>query len=156
MILNILFPSLSSKLNAISSIPLNSFSSSLDILNFIKAVIESGLTADIERGVVFVLGSSGVGKTSLVNTLKGFINNPHETPIPFLSGEHPELLETEILEVYDEISLQQDRELSVVLTKKGKGAGTIRLVDEDEEQSRAGFRAKKMNLKLVDLGGHQE
>ena len=156
MILNILFPSLSSKLNAISSIPLNSFSSSLDILNFIKAVIESGLTADIERGVVFVLGSSGVGKTSLVNTLKGFINNPYETPIPFLSGEHPELLETEILEVYDEISLQQDRELSVVLTKKGKGAGTIRLVDEDEEQNRAGIRAKKMNLKLVDLGGHQE
>ena len=156
MILNILFPSLASKLKAFSPIPLNSFRTSLNILNFIKAVIKSGLTADVERGVVFVLGSSGVGKTSFVNTLKEFIDNPDKTPIPFLSGEHPDLLETEILEVYDEISLQQDRELSVVLTKKEKGASNIRLVDEDEEHNHTGARTKKLNLKLVDLGGHQE
>ena len=120
MILNILLPSMASKLKvkAFSPIPLKSFRTSLNILDFIKAVIKSGLTADIERGVVFVLGSSGVGKTSFVNTLKGFIDNPNKTPIPFLSGEHPDLLETEILEVYDEISLQLDRELSVMVTKK--------------------------------------
>ena len=57
MILNILFPSLASKLKAFSPIPLNSFLTSLNILNFIKAVIKSGLTADVERGVIFVLGS---------------------------------------------------------------------------------------------------
>ena len=156
MILNILFPSLSSKLKSISPIPLKSLPTSLDILSFIKAVIKSGLTADIESGVVFVLGSSGVGKTSLVNTLKRFIDNPQDVPIPVLSGDHQSLLETEILEVYDEISLQHDSELSVVITKKGKGASNIRLVDEDEEHNNTGARTKKLNLKLVDLGGHQE
>ena len=156
MILNIFFPSLGSKLKPISPIPLNSFSTYSDILSFIKAVIKSGLTADVERGVVFVLGSSGVGKTSLVNTLKRFIDNPEEVPIPVLSGEHQDLLETEILEVYDEISFQHDRELSVALTKKGKGASTIRLVDEDQGHNKTGGRGKKLNLKLVDLGGHPD
>ena len=84
MILNYLFPSLSSTLKEISRIPLDSFSKSEDIHNFIEAVIQSGLTADIERGVVFILGNTGVGKTSLVNTLKHFIDNSDQECLPLI------------------------------------------------------------------------
>ena len=44
----------------------------------------------------------------------------------------------------------------MVLTKKGKGASTIRLVDEDQRHNKTEARGKKLNLKLVDLGGHPE
>ena len=135
---------------------MESFAKSEDILNFTEAVIKSGLTADIERGVVFVLGNTGVGKTSLANTLKQFIDNPNRTPIPLLAGEHPDLLETEILEVYDEVSLEHDKELSVVLTKIGEKANTIKLCDEKNKEVTKGLNKKKLNLKLVDMGGHQE
>ena len=156
MVLNLLFPSLSSKFKAISPSPLDSFTNTSSISNFIDAVIKSGLTADIERGVVFVLGNTGVGKTSLANTLKLFIDNPNETPMPVLAGEHPDLLETEILEVYDEISLEHNNELSVVLTKIGEQASLIELSDDNTKAGKAGQKAKKLNLKLVDMGGHQE
>ena len=156
MILNHLFPRLSRKLKEISRIPLESFINSEDILNFLEAVIKSGLTADIERGVVFVLGNTGVGKTSLANTLKQFIDNPNQIPMPLLAGEHPNLLETEILEVYDEVSLEHDKELSVVLTKIGEKASLIELSDENAKLSKTGMKMKKLNLKLVDMGGHQE
>ena len=156
MILSHLFPRLSRKLKEISRIPLESFINSEDILNFLEAVIKSGLTADIERGVVFVLGNTGVGKTSLANTLKQFIDNPNQIPMPLLAGEHPDLLETEILEVYDEVSLEHDKELSVVLTKIGEKASLIELSDENAKLSKTGMKMKKLNLKLVDMGGHQE
>ena len=149
MILNFLFPSLSSKLKTISRIPLDSFTASEDILNFIEAVIKSGLTADIERGVVFVLGNTGVGKTSLANTLKQFIDNPNQTPIPLLAGEHPDLLETEILEVYDEVSLDHDKELSVVLTKIGEKASTIKLSDQNTKDNKTGRKTKKLNWEVI-------
>ena len=155
MILNYLFPSLSSTLKTISRIPLDSFSKSEDILNFIEAVIQSGLTADIERGVVFILGNTGVGKTSLVNTLKHFIDNSDQTPVPRLAGEHPDLLETEILEVYDEINLEHEKELSVTLKKIGQNASTIEFSETNEGSSEK-TKTKKLNLKLVDMGGHQE
>ena len=156
MILNYLFPNISSMLKEISRIPLESFTKSEDILNFTEAVIKSGLTADIERGVVFVLGNTGVGKTSLANTLKQFIDNPDKTPVPVLSGDHPALLETEILEVYDEVSLEHDKELSVSLTKIGENSSMIKLSDEQTKEGTEEMKTKKLNLKLVDMGGHQE
>ena len=76
--------------------------------------------------------------------------------MPLLAGEHPDLLETEILEVYDEVSLEHDKELSVVLTKIGEKASLIELSDENAKLSKTGMKMKKLNLKLVDMGGHQE
>ena len=48
--------------------------------NFITALIKSGVAAEVERGLIFVVGNSGVGKTSLVNTLDHFVKNPTENP----------------------------------------------------------------------------
>ena len=69
-------------------------SRSRDVLNFTEAVVNSGLAADVERGLAFVLGNIGVGKSSVVNTLKRFTENPKEDPIPVLSKDHHDLLET--------------------------------------------------------------
>ena len=80
----------------------------------------------------------GVGKTSLANTLKQFVDNPNQTPMPLLAGEHPGLLKT------------------VYLTKIGEKASTIELSDKNTMEDKTGMKAKKLNLKLVDMGGHQE
>ena len=89
--------------------------------------------------MTFVLRNVGVGKTSLANTLKQFIDNPNQTPIPLLAGEHPDLLETE---VYDEVSLEHDKELSVNLTKIGEKA-TIELSDKNAKEGKTGLKTNK-------------
>ena len=78
--------------------------------------------------------------------------------MPFLSGEHTELLETEILEVYDKVSLAHNKELLVSLKEFGENATKIDLLDSKGILKKGGERkeTKKLNLKLIDMGGHQE
>merc|ERR550532_2917152 len=70
-----------------------------------------------------------------------------------LAQDQPHLLETEVLEVYNEISLHHDKGLSVELTKYGKRAKIVQFVDDGHYRQK---QTSNLNLKLVDMGGHQE
>ena len=157
MILSLLFPSLLNKLKEVSAIPLGGFETSKDVLNFTEAVINSGLAANVEKGLAFVLGNTGVGKSSLVNTLKRFTENPEEAPIPVLSKEHHHLLETRVLEIYDNIAMEHNRTLDVELSDSLSQVHLIKFVDEELEEGEVGKeKQKKVNVKLIDMGGHHE
>ena len=156
MVLSQLFPELTKKIEAnYNNINLKSSKGPDGVLHYFDALIKSGVTENVDRGVVFVLGNTKVGKTSLVNTLRNFLENPDKKPEPVLADETNGLTETQVLEYYDKIKLQHSKKLSVKLTA---GANKTELIEFGEDDAR-GAETKEgtqLNMKLVDMGGHQE
>ena len=73
MVLQQVLPRLAEDFKDVSRLPLHKFKSNFKIANYHDAVIKSGVAADIDHGMVFLVGNTGVGKTSLANTLKAYI-----------------------------------------------------------------------------------
>ena len=153
--LSLLFPELSTKLSNLASIPLSKFTLTKDAIVYLDALIKSGVAADVERGVVFIMGKSGVGKSSFANTFKRFIENPGENPISVLTENNKQLLETQVLEVYDEIHLQQTKKLAINLESL---SSKVKLVNfkEDEVSNDELSKRKQLKLQLLDFGGQHE
>ena len=65
-------------------------------------------------------------------------------------GDH--LIETQVLEVYDELSMNQDKTYKVEL-EDSSGPTLVKLDEEEEKESleEAGKR-ERLQLKLVDMG----
>ena len=80
MLINLCFPHLRSECQSLCSIPLSSFNSIPSIQEYADAIIKSGVTEDL-RGRIFVLGNSGVGKSSFVQTLKSYGEEPENTKL---------------------------------------------------------------------------
>ena len=66
-------------------------------------------------------------------------------------GDH--LIETQVLEVYDELSMNQDKTYKVELEDNSSGPTLVKLNEEEENESpeEAGKR-ERLQLKLVDMG----
>ena len=66
-------------------------------------------------------------------------------------GDH--LIETQVLEVYDELSLNQDKTYKVELENNSSGPTLVKLDEEEEKDppEEAGKR-ERLQLKLVDIG----
>ena len=64
-------------------------------------------------------------------------------------GDH--LIETQVLEVYDELSLNQDKTYKVELEGNSGGPTLVKL-DENEESMEEGGKKERLQLKLVDMG----
>ena len=155
MVLRQLFPELSKRIDANFNINQESFNSPSELLHYFDALIKSGVTENVDHGVVFVLGNTKVGKTSFVNTLSNFLENPEKEPEPVLADEKNALLETQVLEYYDKIKLQQSKKIAINLDKDQIKPKLIEFeVDSNPEEERG--TATPLNIKLVDMGGHQE
>ena len=153
MVLNLLFPEMKETIESIANLPLDKFTTAYDVMSFIDALINSGVAAEVERGVMFVMGNTGVGKTSFVNTLKHFIENPTEIPQSLLAENYRELLETQVLELYEDVSLENIQHFAVNLKDIYSNPILVNLYKESEPVIET---AKKKSLKIIDLGGHQE
>ena len=76
MVINLCFPSLRPQCQSICEIPLASFRSVTKIEHYVKAIETFGVTKDL-LGRIFVLRSTGAGKTSFTRTLKSYGQNPN-------------------------------------------------------------------------------
>ena len=113
-----------------------------------------------------------MGKTSLANTLETFLKSPTKSPKSWswLSENHPELLCTQVMQLYDGLSINNNEELAVedhaknvklvklktVHIKVSKRKQLKRILPSwltgiDAEVS---IPTSKVQVKLVDLGGH--
>ena len=86
---------------------------------------------------------TGVGKTSLANTLESFLKSPTKSPKSWswLSENHPEILCTQVMQLYDGLSINNNEELAVEV---GNHAQNVKLVtlrsaqaEEDTNNSQA-------------------
>ena len=98
MVLQQVLPRLAEDFKDVSRLPLDKFKSNFKIANYLDAVIKSGVAADIDHGIVFLVGNTGVGKTSLANTLKAYIEQLSDNPTSILAGtgQYKDLIETQV------------------------------------------------------------
>ena len=154
-ILKQIFPEKIDLLKTLSSSPMDNFGSMADILRFVDAIIKSGLAAQERNGLIFTLGNTGVGKSSLVNTMKRFLDNPLEDPRPVLAEQHKELLETQVLEMYQDMGLHSAKKFGYQVKDVFSKPILIKF-SEVIESAKVAERNGKYGLKIVDMGGHKE
>ena len=84
--------------------PLSSFDTPESLLLYVKDLVKHGKASTMAHGTVFVMGNTKAGKTSLVHTLKEYIKAPSDKPVPWLSQDHEQFLETKIMDIHSDIS----------------------------------------------------
>ena len=153
MLMNLLMPEMAASLASLATVPLHNFTTSKKVVTYLEALIDSGVAAEMERGLAFVLGNTGAGKTSLVNTLQEFVTNPTNSPQAWLTEEHTDKLETQVMEVYDGFNLKNNKKLCVEVEGDKPGLVQFR---EQLDAALASDRAKQCVIRMLDIGGHQE
>ena len=144
-------PDFEKSFQSLETIPLDRFSNPKEVLTFVDALIDSGMAAQVERGLIFVLGNTNTGKTSLVNTFKSFVENPSKEPTSVLTKPGDDLIETQVLELYDNLSLEQEKKFKVELSSIS-GAPTLVRIEEVEDSAANESKEEGLQLKIVDLG----
>ena len=79
--------------------PLKNLDTPASLVLYLEDLKKYGAAAGRKRGTVYVMGNTGAGKSSLVNTFQEYVNNPSEQPSSKLTGKSVELLQTQILEL---------------------------------------------------------
>ena len=148
-LLSIFLPERRDDLQTMTTTPLAETKEGLK--SFLEAVIKSGMATDAHREMVYVLGNTKVGKTSLTETYKYFFENPNKTPESILAEHRPELLITKIAEVYNNEILPNMRRKKIKIEKKDG----ITLISFDSEEHPDDKDKDKCFIKIVDFGGHQ-
>ena len=144
-------PDFGKALDSLETIPLDRFSNPKEVLTFVDALIDSGIAAQVERGLIFVLGNTNTGKTSLVNTFKTFVESPSKEPTSVLTKPGDDLIETQVLEVYDNLSLKQEKTFKVGLSSNSAAPTLVRIEEVAVAAVKEGKR-EGLQLKIVDLG----
>ena len=148
-ILAIILPDMRADLQCLTSTPLGETKE--EVNSYLEAVIKSGVATEAHREMLYILGNTGAGKTSLTKTYKSFLENPDQRPASILTQDHKELLRTRIAEVHnDAIHLK-----SSIKTIQKEDKGGISLVRHDTHSKRQWGYRDKCYLKIVDFGGHQ-
>ena len=109
---------------------------------------------------------AGVGKSSLANTFAGYLRHPKDIPTPMLTQDNPDLLCTQVMQLYDGLSIDKMKDLSVQVEEL---TPSVKLVKLEPNQPPAGNiwnkftslftranpeTAKGFQVKMVDMGGH--
>ena len=111
---------------------------------------------------------AGVGKSSLVNTFARYLSHPKDIPIPVLTQDNPDLLCTKVMQLYDGLSVDKMKDLSVQVQELTPSVKLVKL----ESNVKVGMSqriknklvslytrapaetAEEFQLKMVDIGGH--
>ena len=145
-------PDFEKALDSLETIPLERFSNPKEVLIFTEALIESGIAAQVERGLIFVLGNTNTGKTSLVNTFKSYVESPSKEPTSKLTKPNDDLIETQVLEVYDNLQLKQEKMFKVEVANVSSTPALVKLEEEQVDAAKDGSQKKGLQLKVVDMG----
>ena len=147
MTLQQVFPNLADDLNSLSKLSLENFKFNSQIESYLDAVIKSGIAADVDQGIVFLLGNTGVGKTSLTHTLKDFIEKPTDNPNSILAGigKYKSLLETQVLEAYEDVPFRANQKHSVKLTPSDGGPTLVDILDKENSAQPPELQDEKGN-----------
>ena len=141
------------KMQGLTSTPLGKTKEGVN--SYLEAVIKSGVATDAHREMLYVLGNTNTGKTSLAETYKAFFEKPDKTPDSMLTQDHPELLKTRIAEVHKDAILPQILSGTLQTEKIEEHITLVRFENTPGEEGFSGGEMAKCLLKIIDFGGHQ-
>jgi GTPase SAR1 family protein len=100
----------------------------------------------------------GVGKTSLVETLKKYLEAPNKVPENFLTEDNPDMHGTRIAEIYNNISIHNVKVKTIEVKKATGKVSLVKFVDDDNEDDGGNMMTNigKSVLKIIDFGGNTE
>ena len=121
-------------------------------------MIFNGLTSGTSAFWMYV----GVGKSSLANTFARFLKNPKDDPVKVLTKDNPDLLRTQVMELFDGLSINKMKDLSVQVEELTPSVKLVKLdlpakVEEPnlpESEESESEEPPEFQLKMVDMGGH--
>ena len=114
-----------------------------------------------------------MGKSSLANTFARYLKSPKDIPKPVLTEENPDLLCTQVMQLYDGLSINKMKDLSVQVQELTPSMKLVKL--EPNLPVRVGKRQllknkftslftraapettafpEEFQVKIVDMGGH--
>ena len=85
-----------------------------------------------------------MGKTSLANTFAEFLRSPTESPIPKLTEGTP-LKFTKVMELYDGLSINQKKDLSVQVEDLTPHVKLVKLAKADADSKEDGTRSSSLS-----------
>ena len=151
-----LLPDLREGLQGLTNTPLGKTRE--DVNSYLEAVIKSGVATDANREMLYILGNTGTGKTSLTETYKSFLEDPNKDPTSVLTEDSPHLLRTRIAEVHKDAILPRIK-TKTIQTEKKDDITLVRFKnnpqERDHKEQNFGPKMEKCLLKIVDFGGHQ-
>ena len=165
-ILNLLYPKEIVQLAAELNIPLLGFKTADEVVSYLDAVIRSGTSVDKKSGTVFLMGNTGVGKSSLANTFARYLRSPKDIPTPVLTQDNPDLLFTRVMQPYDGLSINKTRDLSVQVEELTPSVKLVKLESNLPPErnmwnkftslfsSSPPDTTEEFQVKMVDMGGH--
>ena len=109
-----------------------------------------------------------MGKSSLANTFARYLKSPKDIPTPVLTEENPDLLCTQVMQLYDGLSINKMKDLSVQVEELPPSVklvklkpnlpvrmGMIQLMKKKFTSSpETTAFPEEIQLKIVDMGGH--
>ena len=112
-----------------------------------------------------------MGKSSLANTFARYLKSPKDIPTPVLTEENPDLLCTQVMQLYDGLSINKMKDLSVQVEELTPSVKLVKL--QSNLPVKVGKRQLMKNkfsswftrapeepipeefqVKMVDMGGH--
>ena len=111
---------------------------------------------------------AGVGKSSLANTFARYLRHPKDIPTPMLTQDNPDLLCTQVMQLYDGLSIDKMKDLSVQVEELTPSVKLVKLESNVKVGRRQRIKnklvslytrapaetAEEFQLKMVDIGGH--
>ena len=85
-----------------------------------------------------------------MNTFKRFVENPGEKPSSVLTQKSDKLIETQVLEFYDNLSMKQEQSPGVEL--EGSQPSLVHFKENGKDNG----KNLGLQLKIVDLGTYQK
>ena len=151
MFIHLLFPKLRKECEALSDIPLATFTSIQKIDTYLQDILHFG-TSDEKRGRIFVMGNTGTGKTSFVKTFEKYSKDPEKKkPESFLTEDHKEFEKTEVLDVIKNLKLTTSSNVSTESKKINNQFEMIYI-----KENTANNKNNAININIMDFGGHTE
>ena len=145
---------MSEDLQLLTSTPLGPFKTTDDALAYFEDIMQSGVSLQT-REMIYILGRNGIGKTSLLRTLKKFAESPTKhVPTMILSENHSEFLKTQLAEVHKDVKLDKTihgGKIQIMRDEDFHEDGDIKLVnfDKDAQEEDVGI----CHTNVIDFGG---
>jgi len=149
-------------IDEISELPQTSFKSLQDnfknlqdVVSYANAIKTSGVVEEA-KGLVIVVGNSGIGKSSFIRTLEAFCQNDTQIPKSILTGEkqNRKYIETKVLEMVENVELNSSISQKIDITKHPKSSkvNLVKFVQTNEPKK----TVQNFAITFYDFGGHRE